>query len=60
MMSKLTRFLSIITVLAVIALIVVYVLKNNGKIWSRMNEKKISLITYYLYKLYKKSSKILI
>jgi len=32
MMSKLTRFLSIITVLAIIALIVVYILKNNGTI----------------------------
>jgi len=32
MMSKLTRFLSIVTVFAIIALIVVYVLKNNGVI----------------------------
>jgi hypothetical protein len=32
MMSKLTRCLSIITVLVIIGLIVVYFLKNNGNI----------------------------
>jgi hypothetical protein len=32
MMSKLTRFLSILTILVIIALIVVYALKNNGTI----------------------------
>ena len=32
MMSKLTRFLSVITVLAIVGLIIVYILRNNGTI----------------------------
>lgn len=58
MMSKLTRFLSIVTVFAIIALIVVYVLKNNGTIaWSSFNPNFSK--TYLFYKEFNIRHKIL-